>query len=88
MQSAGLPCPLGNAGRLTENTRDMASEQQEALTEQPSGLRRRVWCRGTGCHHELTDPESRARGYGPVCDPDYRTRLERRDVDQEPIPGL
>ncbi|MFF8910545.1 DUF6011 domain-containing protein [Streptomyces olivaceoviridis] len=64
----------------------MASQQQESLTEQPSGLRRRVWCRG--CRRELADPESRARGWGEECDPDYRTRLERREVDQDPIPGL
>ncbi|QLJ06766.1 hypothetical protein HZZ00_37695 (plasmid) [Streptomyces sp. NEAU-sy36] len=66
----------------------MAFQEQEALTGQPSGLRRRVWCRGPGCGRELHDEESRRRGYGPECDPDYRTRLERRDVDQDPIPGL
>ncbi len=63
-------------------------EQQEALTGPVPGLRRKVWCRGVGCHHELTDPESRRRGYGEVCDPDYRTDTPRRAVDQDPIPGL
>ena len=66
----------------------MAIEQQEALTGPVPGQRRRVWCRGAGCRHELHTEESRRRGYGPICDPDYRTRLERRDVDQDPIPGL
>jgi hypothetical protein len=60
--------------------------RQEALTEQPSGPRRRVWCRG--CRKELTDPDSRTRGYGPECDPDTRAGHERRDADQDPIPGL
>jgi hypothetical protein len=66
----------------------MASEQQEALTGPVPGLRRRVWCRGVGCHHELTDPESRRRGYGPTCDPDYRTPTPVHEMDQEPLPGL
>jgi hypothetical protein len=66
----------------------MARDQQEALTPPPSGLRRRVWCRGVGCHHELFAPESRRRGYGRVCDPDYRTTTPDHQVDQEPIPGM
>jgi len=64
----------------------MASQQQEALTPEPSGMRRRVWCRG--CRRELSDLESRRRGWGPECDPDRRTRLPAHDVDQDPIPGL
>jgi hypothetical protein len=81
-----MPYSVGNAARLTANTELMAFEQQEALTEQPRGLRRRVWCRG--CRRELTDRESRLRGWGRECDPDQRTGHERHDVDQDPIPGL
>ncbi|WP_309032528.1 DUF6011 domain-containing protein [Streptomyces alfalfae] len=66
----------------------MADHQQDALTGPVPGQRRRVWCRGPGCHHELTDPESRRRGYGPVCDPDHRTRHDPHDIDQDPIPGM
>jgi len=64
----------------------MAREQQEALTPPPPGMRRRVWCRG--CRRELSDPESRRRGWGAECDPDNRTTLPVHDVDQDPIPGL
>lgn len=66
----------------------MAFEEQEALTGPVSGSRRRVWCRGVGCHHQLYTAESRLRGYGPTCDPDYRIRLPAHDIDQDPIPGL
>ncbi|WP_406215074.1 DUF6011 domain-containing protein [Streptomyces decoyicus] len=62
--------------------------QQPSLLDIPEQGRARIWCRGPGCHHELTDPESRKRGYGPVCDPDTRNRDPRTDhVDQEPLPG-
>lgn len=64
----------------------MARHRQEALTEQPSGLRARVWCKD--CGRELKDPESRRRRMGPECDPNARTGHDRHDVDQEPIPGL
>ncbi|CAK7288572.1 DUF6011 domain-containing protein [Streptomyces misionensis] len=64
----------------------MAFEQQESLTEQPSGLRRKVWCRG--CRRELTDRDARLRGWGRECDPDYKTRLPAHEVDQEPLPGM
>jgi len=43
--------------------------RQDALTGPVHWMRRRVWCRGPGCGRELTDPESRRRGYGPECDP-------------------
>jgi len=66
----------------------MQRDQQEALAPLSSGMRRRVWCKGLGCGRELFDLESRRRGYGEECDPDYRTGHNRRDVDQEPIPGL
>ncbi|MFJ8727739.1 DUF6011 domain-containing protein [Streptomyces sp. NPDC093269] len=64
----------------------MARDRQEALPEAAPGRRRRVWCRG--CRRELTDRESRLRGYGAECDPDARTGHDRHDVDQDPIPGL
>ncbi|MFD8777495.1 DUF6011 domain-containing protein [Streptomyces sp. NPDC059916] len=64
----------------------MPIQRQEALTEPPSGLRRRVYCRR--CKRELTDPDSRARRLGPECDPETRGGHERRDVDQDAIPGL
>jgi hypothetical protein len=66
----------------------MANDQQETLTGPVPGLRRRVWCRGVGCHHQLYTAESRRRRYGPICDPDYRTPDPDHDVDQDPIPGL
>jgi hypothetical protein len=66
----------------------MAHNRQEALTEEPSGLRRRVWCRGPGCGRELTDRVSRMRGYGEECDPEPRTGHSRFEVDQEPLPGM
>jgi hypothetical protein len=65
----------------------MDSRQQKALLIDP-GQRARVWCKAPGCPHELTDPESKRRGYGPVCDPEPRTGYDRHDVDQDPIPGL
>ncbi|MEU8682962.1 DUF6011 domain-containing protein [Streptomyces sp. NPDC048611] len=62
--------------------------QQQSLPDIPQQVSERVWCRGPGCHHELTDPESRKRGYGPVCDPDTRNRDPRtRHIDQDAIPG-
>jgi hypothetical protein len=64
----------------------MDMQQQEALTGPVPGLRRRVWCRG--CRRELTDLESRRRGWGEECDPDYRIRHQAHDVDQDAIPGL
>jgi hypothetical protein len=64
----------------------MPMRRQEALPEVESGPRRRVWCRG--CRRELTDSISRARGWGAECDPDTRNSHQRRDVDQEPLPGL
>jgi hypothetical protein len=64
----------------------MDSQQQDALTGPVPGLRRRVWCRG--CRRELSDPESIRRRWGPECDPDTRNGHDRRDVDQDPIPGL
>jgi hypothetical protein len=64
----------------------MANEQQETLTGPVPGPRRRVWCRG--CRKELSDPVSRARGWGAECDPDTRNSHESHDVDQDPIPGL
>jgi hypothetical protein len=64
----------------------MTDQQQDGLTGPVPGLRRRVWCRG--CRRELTDPESRTRGWGRECDPDQRTRHQEHDVDQDPIPGL
>lgn len=66
----------------------MAEQQQETLTGPVPGLRRRVWCQGVGCGRELHDPESRRRQLGPECDPDYRSRTARHDVDQEPLPGM
>ena len=66
----------------------MASQQQESLTGTFPGQRRRVWCRGAGCHHQLYTAESRRRGYGPVCDPDYRAPDPDHHVEQDAIPGL
>lgn len=66
----------------------MANEQQETLTGPVPGQRRRVWCKGAGCHHQLYTVESRRRGYGEVCDPDYRTPDPKHRIDQDPIPGL
>ncbi len=88
MQPNGLPRPLGNAGRLITNTELMGTNLQQAFPEVESGPRRRVWCKGAGCHHQLYTPESRLRGYGPVCDPDTRNSHQRHDADQDPIPGL
>jgi hypothetical protein len=64
----------------------MARQQQEALVEQPPGLRRRVWCRG--CRRELTDRDSRLRGWGEECDPEARHSTARFHIDQDTIPGL
>jgi len=71
-----------------DHTGTMTRHEQEALTGPASGLRRRVWCRGPGCGRELTDAESRRRGYGEECDPDYRTTTPAHEVDQETLPGL
>ncbi|WP_330479883.1 DUF6011 domain-containing protein (plasmid) [Streptomyces platensis] len=66
----------------------MTSRPQQPSLPIPEQGRARIWCRGPGCHHELTDPESRKRGYGPVCDPDTRNRDPRTArVDQDTIPG-
>jgi hypothetical protein len=64
----------------------MAREQQEALTGPVPGARRRVWCRR--CGRELRDPVSRLRQMGRECDPNHPAGHDRRDVDQDPIPGL
>ena len=64
----------------------MPIRRQEALPAVESGPRRRVWCRG--CRRELSDPESVRRQWGPECDPDTRNSHERRDIDQDTIPGL
>ncbi|MFC9497671.1 DUF6011 domain-containing protein [Streptomyces sp. NPDC056982] len=64
----------------------MPIQRQEALTEAPSGLPKRVWCRR--CGRELKDAESRSRRMGPECDPETRGGHERRDVDQDALPGL
>jgi len=61
-------------------------QRQEALAEVESGPRRRVWCRG--CRRELTDSESRLRGYGEECDPQPRHASARFDIEQEPLPGM
>ncbi len=66
----------------------MTTNRQEALPAPVSGDRRRVSCKGWRCGRELTDPDSRRRGYGPECDPDQRGGHDRRDIDQDPIPGL
>lgn len=68
-------------------------DRQEALSETPQARRARVYCRGIRadgrrCRQELTDNISRARGLGRECDPDTRNGHDRRDVDQDPIPGL
>ncbi|MFJ7297571.1 DUF6011 domain-containing protein [Streptomyces collinus] len=64
----------------------MDSRRQEALLIDPGG-RARVWCRG--CRRELTDPESRLRGWGEECDPEPRRGSRARfDIDQDAIPGL
>ncbi|MEU1134438.1 DUF6011 domain-containing protein [Streptomyces sp. NPDC005900] len=63
----------------------MAHQQQEALTETPSGLPRRRWCRR--CRRELKDPASRLLGLGPDCDPNQRSKLRDHHVAQDPIPG-
>jgi hypothetical protein len=64
----------------------MAMQRQEALPEVESGPRQRVWCRG--CGRELSDPESRLRGYGEECDPEPRHASARFDIEQDAIPGL
>jgi hypothetical protein len=66
----------------------MAMQRQEALIEQPSGRRARVWCKGPGCGRELTDPVSRLRRLGPECDPEPRHESARFAIDQDTIPGL
>ncbi|MBC9715786.1 hypothetical protein H9Y04_24905 [Streptomyces sp. TRM66268-LWL] len=64
-------------------------DRQEVLPAELDGTGRRpVYCRGPLCRRELTDPQSRARGYGPECDPDTRNGHARRDIDQDPLPGL
>ncbi|MFF1574740.1 DUF6011 domain-containing protein [Leifsonia sp. NPDC058292] len=67
-------------------------DRQEALPDAPVARRVRVFCRGIRggrrCGRELFDDLSRARRLGPECDPETRGGHERRDVDQEPIPGL
>jgi hypothetical protein len=65
----------------------MNRQRQEALTGVESGPRRRVWCRG--CRRELSDPESRLRGWGEECDPEPRHGGRVRfDIEQDAIPGL
>ncbi|MEU5733789.1 DUF6011 domain-containing protein [Streptomyces antimycoticus] len=60
--------------------------QQAPLLGLPEQGRRRMWCRR--CRRELTDAESRRRGYGAECDPDNRTPPAREHhVDQDPLPG-
>ncbi|BCK73985.1 hypothetical protein Srufu_079380 (plasmid) [Streptomyces libani subsp. rufus] len=60
--------------------------QQPSLPDLPEQGRSRIWCRR--CKVELHDRESRARGYGPECDPDTRNREPRtQPVDQDTIPG-
>lgn len=53
--------------------------------EVPVEPRRVVRC--TGCRRPLTDPESRAVGYGPEC---AEVEFARRDgaIEQEPLPGV
>lgn len=70
----------------------MSRPEQDALTG-PVARRPRIYCRGIRsdgrrCGQELFDDISRARGRGAECDPNTRGGHERRDVDQEPIPGL
>ncbi|WP_157865027.1 DUF6011 domain-containing protein [Streptomyces prasinopilosus] len=65
----------------------MDDRRQKALLIDP-GQRARVWCKAPGCPHELTDPESKRRGYGPTCDPEPRHTSPRFDIDQDAIPGL
>lgn len=68
-------------------------DRQEALPDAPVARRVRVFCRGIRadgrrCNQELFDEVSRARRMGEECDPQTRGGHERRDVDQDPLPGL
>jgi hypothetical protein len=68
-------------------------DRQEPLPDAPVTRRVRVFCQGLRangrrCGRELTDELSRSRRLGPECDPDTRAGHQRRDADQEPIPGL
>lgn len=80
--------PCHNATHNADHTELMPIQRQEAFPEVESGPRRRVWCKGVGCHHELFDPVSRLRRMGPVCDPEPRHESARFDIDQDTIPGL
>ena len=62
--------------------------RQAPLLGLPEQGRKPMYCRNPACRRELTDPESRQRGYGPDCDPDNRTPAAREHhVDQDPLPG-
>ena len=68
-------------------------DRQEALPDAPVTRRERVFCTGIRsdgrrCGQELFDKVSRARQRGDECDPETRAGHERRDADQDPIPGL
>ncbi|MFM9373300.1 DUF6011 domain-containing protein [Streptomyces sp. Da 82-17] len=64
----------------------MTDDQQESLPAPAPVRPGRVWCRR--CGRPLHDPVSRARRYGAECDPQTRAGHDRRDADQDPIPGL
>ncbi|MEU9578790.1 DUF6011 domain-containing protein [Streptomyces chilikensis] len=68
---------------------DTVTTGQVPLLPPPPGDRPRVvLCRNPHCRRELTDPVSRLRGWGPECDREYRMAHQRRDVDQDPLPGM
>jgi hypothetical protein len=83
-----ITCDLATPPAPNRITLDaMAIQRQQALPEVDSGPRRRVWCRG--CRRELSDPESRLRGWGEECDPEPRHGSRARfDIEQDAIPGL
>ncbi|GAA0500699.1 hypothetical protein GCM10010361_77690 [Streptomyces olivaceiscleroticus] len=61
--------------------------EQPALPDTSVGGRRRIQCKNPRCPHELTDPESIRRGYGPICDPLNKPKHRDTGVDQDTLPG-
>ncbi|MFF9787226.1 DUF6011 domain-containing protein [Streptomyces nigrescens] len=59
--------------------------QQPALLDTSVGGQHRITCQG--CRRPLTDPESRARGWGRECDPLLKNQHRNTGVDQDTIPG-
>jgi hypothetical protein len=56
--------PIKNQGAKREILHAIAADPQEAMTRYGREIGK---CGAAGCGRTLTDPESRARGIGPIC---------------------